>query len=112
MRLTLISNGENAVITVNEEIVQMQFLIFMPFGSGSLPISVFCVETGGYNGNPVWDYFYNWVYDYNTKLLRGGSTMLVTVAELITVAFRHGIVKLNIIIKDRKEYYGNNTRIF
>ena len=84
----------------------------MPSGSGSLSIPVFCIETGGYNSNPVGDYFYNGVYTYNTTLLRGGSAMLVTVAELITVAFRHGIVKLNIIIKDRKEYYGNNTRIF
>lgn len=45
----------------------------MPSGSGSLSIPVFCVETEGYNGNPIGDYFYNGVYAYNPTLLRGGS---------------------------------------
>lgn len=42
--------------------------------SGLLSIPMFCVETGGDSSNPVGDYFYNGVYNYNTVLLRGGES--------------------------------------
>lgn len=41
--------------------------------SGLLSIPIFCTELGGDSGNPVGDYFYNGVYNYDTVLVCGGS---------------------------------------